>query len=446
LLAVMLVAAGAAQADTPLSVSLESHTAGSGTWDYELNTGPGTGEFSGVAWDEGRAAIVLSGLSGVTDATLSGALAGGGDPPPGTCALTVSHTATSVTVSEGFSNIYTCSFFGSETLGTLEVVSSVTTAGTDNWAIGNLIGNVEASGTVQGPGNADLSITNTDGKTTYVPGTTNTYTIVVSNGGPLGVTGAMVTDTFPAAIVSPTWTAVESGGATGYTASGSGSINDTVNMPLNSTITYTVTAPISASATGDLTDAASVAPPAGVGDPNFNNNTATDTDTPSDFDLALSVPSDKTVNATSPSGATVTYAATASDADDSSAPPVNCVPGSGSIFAIKTTTVTCTASDSDDSPTSVTKTFTITVQGAKDQLTDLANRVNGVGPGTSLADNIASVQSDLAANDTGDACGTLNAFIHEVKAQTGTTIKPATLAQSLIGDAQRIEGVIPCPS
>ena len=72
--------------------------------------------------------------------------------------------------------------------------------------------------------------------------------------------------------------------------------------------------------------------------------------------------------------------------------------------------------------------------------------VKGVGPGTSLAAKVASVTSDLSANDRSDACGTLNAFIHEVKAQTGTTIKPATLAQSLIGDAQRIEGVIPCPS
>jgi hypothetical protein len=85
------------------------------------------------------------------------------------------------------------------------------------------------------------------------------------------------------------------------------------------------------------------------------------------------------------------------------------------------------------------------VKGAAEQLSDLANAVNGVGPGRSLADKVASVQSDLAANDNSDACGTLNAFINEVNAQTGTTI-PTTTAGPLIAAAQQIEAVIPCTS
>ena len=67
-----------------------------------------------------------------------------------------------------------------------------------------------------------------------------TYTIVVTNNGPSDVIGATVTDTLPAAVASDTLTAVASGGASGFTASGSGNINDTVNMPVGSTITYTV--------------------------------------------------------------------------------------------------------------------------------------------------------------------------------------------------------------
>jgi hypothetical protein len=56
------------------------------------------------------------------------------------------------------------------------------------------------------------------------------------------------------------------------------------------------------------------------------------------------VPSDISLDATSPSGRTVTFASpTATDLGASV--PVNCVPGSGSTFAVGTTTVTCTAND-----------------------------------------------------------------------------------------------------
>jgi uncharacterized repeat protein (TIGR01451 family) len=126
---------------------------------------------------------------------------------------------------------------------------------------------------------ADLAITKTDGVTSVNPGGTTTYTIVVSNSGPSNVTGATVTDVLPAAITSDTFTAVGSGGASGFTASGSGNINDTVNLPLGSTITYTLLAHIASSATGTLVNTATVTAPAGVTDPNLSNNSATDTDT-----------------------------------------------------------------------------------------------------------------------------------------------------------------------
>jgi len=127
---------------------------------------------------------------------------------------------------------------------------------------------------------ADLQITKTDNKTTAVPGSGDTYTIVVTNAGPSAVTGASITDTFPATFTNVTYTAVASGGATGFTASGTGNINDTsVDMPVGSTITYTVTGTISATATGSLINTATVTVPAGVIDPTPANNTATDTDT-----------------------------------------------------------------------------------------------------------------------------------------------------------------------
>ncbi len=128
------------------------------------------------------------------------------------------------------------------------------------------------------PTATDLAVTKTDGKTQYVPGTTATYTIVVTNNGPSNVVGASVVDVMPANFANPTWTATYSTGSSGP-ASGSGDINALVNLLTGGTATFTVTAPIRAEATGDITNVVTVTPPAGVADPKPNNNTAIDTNT-----------------------------------------------------------------------------------------------------------------------------------------------------------------------
>jgi uncharacterized repeat protein (TIGR01451 family) len=126
---------------------------------------------------------------------------------------------------------------------------------------------------------ADLKVTVNDGKTAAVPGSLDTYTIVVTNAGPSRVTGAVIHDTFPSTFTGVTYTATTSGGASGFTANGSGNINNTVTMPAASTITYKATGTISASATGSISNTATVTAPAGATDPNTANNSATDTDT-----------------------------------------------------------------------------------------------------------------------------------------------------------------------
>ena len=126
---------------------------------------------------------------------------------------------------------------------------------------------------------ADLKVTVTDGKTSAVPGSKNTYTIVVTNAGPSKVSGAVIHDTFPGTFIGVTYTATQTGGASGFTASGSGNINNTVTMPPAGKITYKATGTISASATQSISDTATVTVPSGVSDPNTANNTATDTDT-----------------------------------------------------------------------------------------------------------------------------------------------------------------------
>ncbi|MBN8481130.1 MAG: DUF11 domain-containing protein [Xanthomonadales bacterium] len=125
---------------------------------------------------------------------------------------------------------------------------------------------------------ADLQITKTDGVTTVTAGGSTTYTIVASNpNGPQAMSGATVADTFPSALACA-WTCAGSGGGT-CSASGSGNINDTVNLPVGGAVTYSATCAIDLLASGTLVNTATVTLPGGTFDPDTNNNSATDTDT-----------------------------------------------------------------------------------------------------------------------------------------------------------------------
>ena len=128
---------------------------------------------------------------------------------------------------------------------------------------------------------ADLQITKTDGVAGYTPGGSLTYTIVVSNPtGPDAVTGATVTDTLPAPMTGGSWTCSGANGGV-CSASGIGSINDAVDLPVGASVTYSLSVNISSATVGGLTNAATVAVPLGFTDLNAANNTASDTDTSS---------------------------------------------------------------------------------------------------------------------------------------------------------------------
>ncbi len=160
---------------------------------------------------------------------------------------------------------------------------------------------------------ADLSITKTDGVTAAVPGGSVTYTITASNAGPDPVTGATVADTFPA-VLTCTWICVGAGGGT-CTAASSGNINDTVNLPAGGSVTYTASCSIAASATGTLSNTATLS--SSVIDPDPANNSATDTDTLTpQADLSITK-TDGVTNATP--GGSVTYTITAANAGPSNA-------------------------------------------------------------------------------------------------------------------------------
>ncbi|PZR09767.1 MAG: hypothetical protein DI539_21670, partial [Flavobacterium psychrophilum] len=101
---------------------------------------------------------------------------------------------------------------------------------------------------------ADLVVVNTNGQTTYTPGTQTTYTITVTNNGPAAATNVNVFNAIPAGLTPPP------GGGQYYVWTGTnGSIG--VNIPVNNTIptlpagvtvTYTVVVQIPDTFEGDL--------------------------------------------------------------------------------------------------------------------------------------------------------------------------------------------------
>jgi len=208
----------------------------------------------------------------------------------------------SVSLPAGGSVTYTasCTISASAT-GTLTNTATVSSAVTDPNP-----GNNTATDTDTLTPQSDLSITKTDGLTTATPSGPVTYIITASNPGPSDAPGSTVADTFPAALLCSTWTCAGAGGGT-CTASGSGNISDTANLPAGGSVTYVASCTLSASATGTLSNTATVAAPAGVTDPTPGNNSATDTDTIAAAPGAL-VSGTKTVSAGPYTvGSTITY-------------------------------------------------------------------------------------------------------------------------------------------
>ena len=160
-------------------------------------------------------------------------------------------------------------------------------------------------------GTTDLSITKTDGQTSTTPGSAIAYTITVTNNGPLTVNSVTVNDTVPAAILSPVFTP-----STGSYNNGTGAWTG-LNLAAGQSITLTMNGTIAASATGTLTNTATVVPPTGITDPVPGNDSATDTTTlTSTADLKLT----KTVDVPNPPvGSTIKYTVTVTNSGPSSA-------------------------------------------------------------------------------------------------------------------------------
>jgi uncharacterized repeat protein (TIGR01451 family) len=267
-----------------------------------------------------------------------------------------------------------------------------------------------AASATETPLRSDLSITKTDGQSTDIPGTSITYTIVVTNDGPDAATDVLVVDIFAAALTAVTWTSIGSAGVVGNDVSGSGNINDTVSfIPVGSTVTYTVTATINPATTGSLANTATVSPPAGVTDADPADNSATDIDTLTpQADLSLT----KTNNVTTAvPGSPVTYTIVVSNRGPSAVSGVSVSDPLPAGVTAATWVVTATsgggavtgpASGSGalvttvDLPANATVTFTFTVQvdpAATGSLTNMAT----VSPPAGVTD---PDPSDNSATDT----------------------------------------------
>jgi hypothetical protein len=109
--------------------------------------------------------------------------------------------------------------------------------------------------------------------------------------------------------------------------------------------------------------------------------------TVTDADLGLTgVPGDISLAATSSAGAVATFTPPTAVDEDTPLPGVTCDHASGSVFPVGTTTVTCSATDLEDTPSTVSASFTVTVNDADLGLTaapaDMT--VNGGPNGTSV--------------------------------------------------------------
>jgi HYR domain len=155
----------------------------------------------------------------------------------------------------------------------------------------------------------------------------------------------------------------------------------------------------------------------------------------------LVVPAGIVVSATGPGGATVSFEATATD--DSGVASVQCLPASGSVFPIGTTSVSCTAADGSGNID--TDGFTVTVQGAAEQIVDMLGRLRRVPLNPTIKARLIEALTEALADrrNVARVCRALRLFAVIVQLQAGRTI-PADLAAQLIADGIRIRAVLGC--
>ncbi len=131
------------------------------------------------------------------------------------------------------------------------------------------------------PGNAgiqaDLSIAKSNGTEHVIGGAVTTYVITVQNLGPAAAANARVLDMPGTALSNLAWSCSGIDQAQCQVASGNGTLDTLVDLPIGSTVNLQVTALVAAQPEGDpVFNSASVSTPVSLTDPVAANNLATD--------------------------------------------------------------------------------------------------------------------------------------------------------------------------
>ena len=188
--------------------------------------------------------------------------------------------------------------------------------------------------------------------------------------------------------------------------------------------------------TASLVNTATVTPNGGPRAPEIRTQTSTIT-TPACIPMpTITGPGNITVNATSASGARVTFTVSATGGTPICRNGSGALVSSGSQFPIGSTTITCSVTNTAGT---VSMSFLITVRGAPDQLGELI----ALGLPRSLAVKLEQAQAHLQAGQLSTACNVLRAFQREARAQAGHQLGIAQAA-SVAAAAARISAVAGC--
>jgi len=118
---------------------------------------------------------------------------------------------------------------------------------------------------------SDLSLTKTSPDSTYTPGTTGSFSLVVANDGPSDATGVGVGDTAPAGMTVTAWTCQPQ--ADCPTDSGAGNLDETVSVAAAAQLTYSLEVAFDSSLQTDpLVNTASLDVPADLNDPDAGDH------------------------------------------------------------------------------------------------------------------------------------------------------------------------------
>jgi uncharacterized repeat protein (TIGR01451 family) len=228
---------------------------------------------------------------------------------------------------------------------------------------------------------------------------------VASNAGPGNVPEAAIFDPVTSIhdLISDTWTATASGGATGFTPSGSGSIDDAVSIPAGGSVTYTVVATINSNATGTFSNTVSLIP---LGD--FTNTnplanpggevSATDSDTLS-AEANLAVTDTDGVSSIVAGGAD-TYTIVVTNEGPSSASNLSVV---DTLPTQSFTSVTSPNLPSGMTFNPTTDTWTLALLGAGQSVTlELEGTVPPGATGSSYTDSVTAAASNASSVSTSD--------------------------------------------